>query len=254
MPNHVQHHFAMSNLTDKQKEILQKISSNHHGLCGYYVPMPNDFINTQSPANVVSEAEYKRIMEENKKIDRTQPFFYEPKPITKKMQDRLIKLYGYDNWYDWANDIWGTKWGCYDNHIDGQTYNCTTAWSPMRDEIVELFALDFPSFIWHWEEEQGYGRTVIFENGEFVDGDEYEAVECEKIGSYKEEENDEYGIVICHTYGRPETLSTEEVSKGFYKDYDFNGDGYLGQTLPMDIYLRLDDETQEEVLKYYHNN
>lgn len=250
MPNHVYHHFAMSNLTDKQKEILNKIQSNHHGLCGYYIPMPEDLINTQSPPNVVSESEYERIMEENKKIDRSKPFFYEPKPITKMMQDRLIQLYGHDNWYNWACERWGTKWGCYDNDIDGETYTCTTAWSPMRTEIVELFALDFPDFTWHWEEEQGYGATIVFENGEIVDGDEYDILVWETVANYKQDENDKFGTDICFTIGRPESMSTELILPGFYEDQNFT-DGYIGQIIPDDIFNKLSDEHKENILSCY---
>jgi hypothetical protein len=241
----------MSNLTDKQKEILKKIESCHHGLCGYYIPMPEELMHTQSPSNVVSESEYKRILKENEKIDRSKPYFYEPKPITKKMQERLLKLFGHDNWYDWSYDRWGTKWGCYDNDIDGETYTCTTAWSPMRLEIVELFALDFPDFTWHWEEEQGYGATIVFENGEIVDGDTYDALEWETIANYKQDENDKFGTDICFTIGRPESMSTELILPGFYEDQNFYTDGYIGQTIPNDIFNKLSQEEQETIVSLY---
>lgn len=246
MPNHVYHHFAMSNLTDKQKEILKKIEENPKGMCGHYVPMPDDILNTTSPTNIVSESEYERIMEENKKIDRSKPFFYEPKPITKAMQDRLLQVYGHDNWYDWAYERWGTKWGCYDNDIDGETYTCSTAWSPMRLEIVELFALDFPNFTWHWEEEQGYGMTVVYKDGLIVEEDSYDSIPFETIGEYKE---DKWTSFVVYTTGRPESMSTEIVLPGFYKDYDFYEDGYLGETLPDNILNQLDEESRKKVLE-----
>jgi hypothetical protein len=250
MQNHVYHHFAMSNLTDKQKEILKKIKSNHHGLCGYYIPMPEDLKDTQSPANVVSESEYERIMEENKKIDRSKPFVYEPKPITKIIQDRLIQLYGHDNWYDWANERWGTKWGCYDNDIDGETYTCTTAWSPMHNFIVDIFAQDFPNFTWHWEEEQGYGSTYVVEHGILVDYDYYDELEWKPIANYKQDEDDEFGTDICFTLGRPATLSTEVILPGFYEDQNFTF-GYIGQTIPDDIFNKLSSEDQEKIISLY---
>lgn len=33
----------------------------------------------------------------------------EQKELEKKQVENL-KKYGYKNWYDWANDVWGTKW------------------------------------------------------------------------------------------------------------------------------------------------
>ena len=51
------------------------------------------------------------------------------------------------NWYDWANENWNTKWGCYDFRIDDEVIYFTSAWSPISSDIIEMFAKDFPSFI-----------------------------------------------------------------------------------------------------------
>lgn len=246
MPNHVYHYFSMtSDLSQEQIDKLNTIAETHNGLCGYYLPMPEEIRNTTSPTRIVSETEYKRIMKENESIDRTQLFFYEPKPITKKMQKALLEKYGVDNWYDWAYDKWDTKWGCYDSELDGFTLHCTTAWSPMSLDIVREFAKDFPNFTWHWEEEQGFGATYVFENGEFVVADEYDAIEFTHICEYLDEEDITQQIVW--TKGRPESMSTEEVQEGFYMDYSFEGGDYLGTTLPEYIINQLENKNLTEL-------
>lgn len=164
MPNHVYYHLAMSDLSDEQKVILNDIAKV--GLCQYYRPMPDDIRNTTSPTRIVSETEYKKIMKENEKIDRTQPFYHEIKPITKKMQAKLLEKYGVDNWYDWAHKNWDTKWGCYDNDIDGTCYNFATAWCLFDLDILEDFALTFPDFELHFDEEgSAFTGGVLYENG-----------------------------------------------------------------------------------------
>jgi hypothetical protein len=241
MPNHVFHHVSFGpELTVEQLQKLEEITKVHNGICGYYCPMPEEIRNTTSPTKIVSEAEYKRIMKENESIDRTQPWYYEPKPITKKMQTKLLDAYGLDNWYDWAHEKWGTKWGCYDNELDGHSLHFTTAWCPLNTEIMLDFAKDFPNFTWHWEEEQGYGVTMEFVGGEIVEEDSYDYIEWTNICQY----TDEKGITwdVLHTIGRPASLSTEEVIEGFYLDYSFEHHTYLGKNLPDYVIAQLDSE------------
>jgi hypothetical protein len=50
--------------------------------------------------------------------------------------------YGYKNWYNWAIDNWGTKWGASESYIENGEIVFETAWStplPVIKRLSELF-------------------------------------------------------------------------------------------------------------------
>ncbi len=93
-----------------------------------------------------------------------------------------------DWWYNWNVANWGTKWNCGevwhdradDDKIDGRTsYNFDTAWSP-AEPVVAALAAKFPTLsITHryCEGGMGFAGQVIYNNGEEVLRDDYNAVE-----------------------------------------------------------------------------
>ena len=136
MPNHVYSSISVEEkYADKLKEIAEV------GLCRYYLPMPKDLDGSVSGS-------------ENLKPE-----------WQKEKSKEFIEKYGVDNWYDWCCNNWGTKWGCYDNEVDGGLYTFTTAWSPPCDSIIEKLLNDIPTFDFTWEEEQGFGSEYVFEDG-----------------------------------------------------------------------------------------
>ena len=70
------------------------------------------------------------------------------------MSDRLKSEYGYDNWYDWRNNNWGTKWDINTEvHVDdlydeGCTLIFQTAWSP-PEPIIEKLQEMFPDITFY---------------------------------------------------------------------------------------------------------
>jgi hypothetical protein len=72
---------------------------------------------------------------------------------TEEESETLIKSYGYDNWYSWRCDNWGTKWNAYEVywedeiHPVGSTYitgvQFDTAWSTPAP-IIEALAKAYP--------------------------------------------------------------------------------------------------------------
>lgn len=74
------------------------------------------------------------------------------KGLTKRELDRLRKMYGAVDWYDWACAHWGTKWDIPDSKKEGASFDrrsptCAfftfdTAWGPpiiWCEQIAELF-------------------------------------------------------------------------------------------------------------------
>ena len=129
---------------------------------------------------------------------------YEPES---KNED-LIKKYGADNWYDWCNTNWGTKWGDYEIQSDGiehaskYTYphkenglldydngvsvltgessihfSYDTAWSPGAEELASAICKQFPTlrgFISYEEPGLCFAGNLIFQNGKIVSDESWE--------------------------------------------------------------------------------
>lgn len=87
-----------------------------------------------------------------------------------------------DNWYHWNIDNWGTKWGCYDQDVEGDQINFTTAWGSISDELLDSIGLHLQNFIFEYEEEQGWGGQIIYKNGELFQKEEYDIPNWDCIG------------------------------------------------------------------------
>lgn len=184
MPNHVYCNISVEEkYADKLKEIAKV------GLAQYYKPRPKDLEDTTSPARIGEN-------------------------ITQEESDRLIELYGHNNWYDWSYQNWGTKWGCYENEYEDGHYRFTTAWNPLDTEILDMLAKDIPDFWYTWEEEQGFGQEI-----EYTDGESLLILEWD-IPEWENTNNDEI-YFLPSDYESPEG----KFSSGYYRD------GFLSEYL-----------------------
>lgn len=84
----------------------------------------------------------------------------------------LRAKYGFDNWYDWRWEHWGTKWDSCDaedvSEGDDLMITFDTAWSFPTPVVVELSKL-FPTLTFNYDahEESGmYDFTIEIKNGE----------------------------------------------------------------------------------------
>lgn len=135
MPN-----WVLNRITTKKKHLVKLKEISRVGIANFYRPMPKELKNTRAP---------QKITETN----------------TKEDIDKIVKKFGFPDWYAWAIKNWGTKWGCCDNEFEKNEYWYKTAWSPLSLELIALLSKDIPDFNYVWEEEQGFGQEWVCENG-----------------------------------------------------------------------------------------
>ena len=124
------------------------------------IPMPKELLNTTSPVTIYeTQEELDKHLEEiqEKYTDKDSNLHYYKslanQAQTREYSDSLKKMYGADNWYDWANDNWGTKWDTNEAYIqdDGWLlrYDFTTAWCPPQP-ICHALRDMFPDLTISW--------------------------------------------------------------------------------------------------------
>lgn len=157
MSNHVYTSIVFEKGLNKEQETILKSILDNGSICNYYLPMPES-LNITSPQYTDEE---------------------------KNIAILNIEKYGAKDWYDWKNRYYGTKWGDYDLEYNDEqlTLYYTSAWSPLSENIIEMFAKDFPNFTLRLEEEQGFGEEWLCEDGELMMVDEWD------IPEYDEEDN-----------------------------------------------------------------
>ena len=107
----------------------------------------------------------------------------------------LRKRYGSDNWYDWNNRNWGTKWDV-EAYAESRTaptsikYNFDSAWAPPIEAIKKI-ALLFPTLAFELEYcEPGMCFSGIFTaNNDDYNDDYREGVVWPEFESEEDEEN-----------------------------------------------------------------
>ena len=172
MPNYV---YNIIKTTADKKKLLDKIKEAG-GICKYYMPMPEELQRTASPNNVVSDEEYAERLANGTTTEELHGGAYMKHYNSESQMKEFLEKHGATNWYDWANVKWGTKWGDFDWSVeiegngDALVLNYTTAWSPLGDEVMDMFLADIKNCEFVWEEEQGFGEKFSVTDGvaEFV--------------------------------------------------------------------------------------
>ena len=246
MPNHVYNTITINgHLSQEQKRILSEIEDV--GIAEYYIPMPKELnikagsIDVEAKELDILLRKYKKnklISKRNrKKISRHIGFRgYSFKRFSRvlnhlKAMEYNKSRFGYINFYDWRIDNWGTKWGDYDLSIRFNKISYITAWSPLSDQLINLFLKDFPNIDYQWEEEQGFGEEYEYIDGEYHNGFAYDAPDYEEI----EIGDGEYIYYLSNPYYRNNQI-------GYYSYNSFQDTEY---------FLSID---KEEAIEIYNNN
>ena len=99
-------------------------------------------------------------------------------PLTRELKQSFREQFGSDNWYDWANDNWGTKWDASSSNVDADEdegvaeVDFETAWGPPTAFVTGL-AAKYPMFsitLMYAEPGMGFGGMKTFEDGELTEG------------------------------------------------------------------------------------
>lgn len=183
MPNHVATNLVITGTREEvQRFIAASTVDGRFDFNGVY-PMPEKIRNTISPVRIVTQEEYDRQAAEIAAIpeDNRTEWNRRPRGITQEMRDALVKEFGTDNWYDWAYQHYGTKWGAYratpwtvsEDGTSAKThYN--TAWSPATP-FFEKVSKDFQLTFTHYYADEGGG----FVGSETIkDGDVISSENC----------------------------------------------------------------------------
>lgn len=137
MPNYCQNFVTFTHSDPKMIERFTDLESYKY-LFNAFVPMPEELKDTVSPV-----------------VERDQ---------------ELIEKHGYDNWYDWAVNNWGTKWDvplseC-NPYVEGNsiTLNFDTAWGPPVSFYKKMEGLGFHVKGYYYE--PGMMICGWYENGD----------------------------------------------------------------------------------------
>ena len=220
MPNWVYSGISVSSpLTKKQEEIIEKIRKVG-SICQYYKPRPEEYDFISGFANIDGkECKYWRRVEKDGVTTEI--------PIEQSYIDKLVEKYGFSDWYTWSLHNWSTKWGDCSLEIDQCSFSCDlrfeSAWSPICDSILDMFAKDFPDFRYWYEEECEWGGERDYEGGVCIQESNYNEPEWRE-----EEEIKIEGLSVNASYLEEEHPSYE-YGVGYYEDYC--RDQFLGKTI-----------------------
>tara|TARA_R100000988_G_C4005648_1_gene172392 strand:+ start:1069 stop:1821 length:753 start_codon:yes stop_codon:yes gene_type:complete len=223
-------------LSKKQLKIVDKIEKAG-SICQYYKPRPKeyDFISGSATINGKQCKYWKR-----EKIDGVMTDV----PVDEKVIKTLEDKYGFSDWYYWSLHNWNTKWGDCSLQVDirdertktlekienrsevpflSVSFNFESAWSPICETILDMFAKDFPDFNLWYEEECEWGGTKEYIGGELINES------CYDEPNWEEEIEINHNGISCNASYLREDHPSYEYGKGYYEDY--SKDSYLGKTL-----------------------
>jgi hypothetical protein len=158
MPNWITNILTINADEKMVEKILSEVKSKESKFdFNKIVPQPDELEGTTAPARIISDEDYAK--------DSS-------KGITQTMSDELISKYGYNNWYDWRYEHWGTKWNADEVYISDNEITFNTAWCNPQPLLVAL-SRKYPDIqfnISFADEDFGHNTgTYILKDGNEID-------------------------------------------------------------------------------------
>ena len=170
-------------MLDKFRQDMATVcGENTHFSYSFCTPMPEEYRMTTSPTP----------QSENEIREMAAAYNWEPGVLERKLEyamtdeqrafyDSLIEKYGSENWYDWANANWGTKWdACHAAHErvpfgivgkDRVEISFDTAWAA-PEPVIHALVRKYPNlnFVhsYSYEGEENTDFTVDYRMNEGV--------------------------------------------------------------------------------------
>ena len=193
MPNWCENQISITgpnSVIDKIEKIINADDSHENtGLLDFFHPMPKELEGTTSPSSA---------------SDKPQP-----------------KVDGFDNWYDWRNANWGTKWEVcefygvdrsYINDDESQiTVGFSSAWAPPL-EAYQRFIDKHPVILEARYYEPGCDFMGIWDNGDDT------CYECSKYGSDDDFWKSGDGAILDESFNIVENLAQWEEEQETKED------------------------------------
>ena len=175
-----------------------------------FFPVPEKLKHTSHPVRIMTEDEIKQQWIEYHNLPENDWAKKQGYPIslglTQEQSDALKAEFCFDNWYDWTNNNYGTKWGIYDqgDWTEGNTICFSSAWSP-ANLIIEKLSGIYPqlSFVLEAADEGGgFVCRYIISDGvstcEDFQWDEADGIEIRKnVGYWGDDDEAEYCDTIA---------------------------------------------------------
>ena len=170
-------------MLDKFRQDMATVcGENTHFSYSFCTPMPEEYRMTTSPTP----------QSENEIREMAAAYNWEPGVLERKLEyamtdeqrafyDSLIERYGAENWYDWANVNWGTKWDadCPNPPVRTPrtlTYKFNSPWGPpyvFATRLITKMKKDYPGLTYDWSYtlEGEYGKHTLFTHQDFLEAE-----------------------------------------------------------------------------------
>jgi hypothetical protein len=141
MPNWITNIVELKGNAEQVAAILEFVKSDEREFdFNKVAPIPKELEGTQAPTNIISQKEYDK--QEKKlakgKLTKEEKKWGISRGLTLELSKEYQKRFGADNWYDWQNANWGTKWNASEVFISDNVISFNTAWSAPEPIFVAL--------------------------------------------------------------------------------------------------------------------